>query len=75
MNAPKMRTQAPLTPEQIRAVLTAHKALVRRRRYVRVRAVVRILFWLLVAALLIKCFTMIDDYHATCETLGQVCSR
>ena len=69
MNEPKMKTSAPLSPEQIRAILSASK---RRRRYIRIRSVVRFVFW---TAVILLVLSFIDDYGNTCEALGQVCGQ
>ena len=77
MTTPKMRTQAPLSPEQIRAIVGDHQRLVAQRRYLRVRSIVRVLFWLtviVVGYIVIAKTGALDDYTNTCETL-QVCSN
>jgi hypothetical protein len=75
MTTPKMKTQAPLSPEQIRAIVGNHQRLVAHRRYIRIRTIVRSLFWFTVIGVL--AFVVwktgaLDDYTNTCETL-QVC--
>lgn len=77
MTTPKMRTQASLSPEQIRAIVGDHQRLVAQRRYIRVRIIVRVLFWLTVSVVgyIVMAKTgALDDYTNTCETL-QVCSN
>lgn len=77
---PKMKTSAPLSPEQIRAIVGQHDALMRqrRRRYIAVRSIVRVVFWTLVIAgvcwVATKFNVMPDDYRDTCEALGKVCT-
>lgn len=76
MTTPKMRTQAPLSPEQIRAIVGDHQRLVAQRRYIRIRSIVRIIFWsvVIIGGYIIVAKTgALDDYTNTCETL-QVCS-
>lgn len=77
MTTPKMKTQAPLSPEQIRAIVGKHDELMRHRRYIRVRTVVRFVFWatlILATLLLLNHFNLLpDDYRDTCEALGQTC--
>lgn len=76
MTTPKMRTQAPLSPEQIRAIVGDHQRLVAQRRYIRIRTVVRVLFWLtviVVGYIVVAKTGALDDYTNTCEALGQVC--
>lgn len=77
MTTPKMKTQAPLTPEQIRAVVGRHNELMRHRRYIRVRSMVRFVFWsaLIIGILLVLGHYNLlpDDYRDTCEALGQTC--
>lgn len=69
----------PLTPEQVRAVMGAHRALMARRRYIAIRTVVRVTFWTTIivgAYLLLGHFDLLpDDYRDTCEALGQVCPK
>lgn len=72
-----MKTSAPLTPEQIRAVMTDHKAIQQRRRYLRIRTIVRILFW---GGLLIGLLWLFgahdfwaNDYRETCIELHRKC--
>ena len=76
-DVPKMKTSAPLTPEQIRAIVGRHEAAKRRRRYIAIRSIVRVAFWTLVIAgvcwLAMKFNVMPDDYRDTCEALGKVC--
>jgi hypothetical protein len=76
MTTPKMRTDAPLSPEQIRAIHRQHDELMRHRKYIRVRNIVRVVFWTLAAAamywFIVKTHAL-DDYTNTCEALGQVC--
>lgn len=69
MTTPKMKTDAPLSAEQIRAILNASR---RRRRYIRIRSIVRFVFW---TAVILLVLSFIDDYGNTCEALGQVCGR
>ena len=77
MTTPKMRTAAPLSPEQIRAIVGQHDELMRRRRYIAVRTVVRIVFWSTVIGVGLyfanKYNIIFDDYRDTCEALGQTC--
>ena len=77
MNQPKMKTSAPLSPDQIRAVIGDHKKLVARRRYLRVRTVVRVVFWsavlLGIQYVLLRLNVLPDDYKDTCAALGQTC--
>ena len=76
MTTPKMRTQAPLSPEQIRAIVGDHQRLVAQRRYIKIRAIVRVVFWftvIVVGYIVIAKTGALDDYTNTCETL-QVCS-
>lgn len=80
MTTPKMRTSAPLSPEQIRAIVGQHDEVMRRRRrYIRIRSIVRFLFWSAVTIGVIciasRFNVMPDDYRDTCEALGQVCPK
>ena len=75
MTNAKMKTSAPLTAEQIRNIYAAN--LQQRKRYLRIRSIVRFVFWgsLAMAALLLaaKYGLLPDDYRDTCESLGQTC--
>lgn len=78
MSTPKMKAQASFTPEQIRAIVAQHEGIKRHRRFIRFRAVCRVLFWMLVgaAALWIAGKTgALDDYENTCEALGKICGK
>ena len=75
---PKMRTSAPLSPEQIRAVVGQHRDLVKHRRYIRVRTIVRVTFWLTILTglwLFLVWTDALNDYENTCEALAQVCKK
>lgn len=77
--APKMKTTPSLTPEQIRAIVGQHHAIVKRRRYIRTRTIVRVAFWTTLTLAIV--FTLAhfgllpDDYRDTCEALGQTCPK
>lgn len=75
---PADRISTPITPEQVRAVMTAHRDLMAHRRYIAIRTIVRVLFWtvLLIGAwaLLAHFDAIPDDYRDTCEALAQTCA-
>lgn len=78
MSAPKMKTSAGFTPEQIRAIVTQHEGIRRQRRYLRFRTVCRALFWIAVGAAAFWFANKtgaLDDYESTCEALGKVCGK
>ena len=78
MTTPKMQTQAPLTPEQIRAVQTAHRQSIARAKYLRTRRIVRIIFYTSCFAILAYVGWRVgawDDYRNACESLGQNCPQ